>query len=256
MNYSKVIKEIKLNGFYVYENFYTKKDINEIKKSLLDSLNYIKKTNQKDLQKKYYEIKKFNHKLKGNWYDMAGNNLTIFKFVHKKKIINLVKKYFKTKVLFSSRPCIHVHDDTNKHVLLPHQETNMFSVDGILLWTPLYDTNENTGGLTIYKNSHNKGFFKHTTEDPNGKKRWTNNFTNIHPSIYKKFEKINLKIKSGSAVFMINSLIHCGYPNRKKNHVRITLTERFNPLKKIPYLKKTNVPIKIPYTANYNSIKE
>ena len=189
MNYSKVIKEIKLNGFYVYENFYTKKDINEIKKSLLDSLNYIKKTNQKDLQKKYYEIKKFNHKLKGNWYDMAGNNLTIFKFVHKKKIINLVKKYFKTKVLFSSRPCIHVHDDTNKHVLLPHQETNMFSVDGILLWTPLYDTNENTGGLTIYKNSHNKGFFNNTTEDPNGKKRWTNNFNNIHPSIYKKFKK-------------------------------------------------------------------
>ena len=81
MNYSKVIKEIKSNGFYVYENFYTKKDINEIKKSLLDSLNYIKKTNQKDLQKKYYEIKKFNQKLKGNWYDMAGNNLTVFKFV-------------------------------------------------------------------------------------------------------------------------------------------------------------------------------
>ena len=85
MNYSKVIKEIKLNGFYVYENFYTKKDINEIKKSLFRLVKLYKKNKSKRSSKKYYEIKKFNHKLKGNWYDMAGNNLTIFKFVHKKK---------------------------------------------------------------------------------------------------------------------------------------------------------------------------
>ena len=138
---------------------------------------------------------------------MANYNLTLFEFVHNKKIIELVKKYFKTKVIFSSRPCIHVHDDTNKHILLPHQETNMFSVDGILLWVPLFDTNKDTGGLTIYKKSHKRGFFKHTTKDPSGKKRWTNNYTNIHPSIYNNFKKVNLEVKSGSAVLMINSLI-------------------------------------------------
>ena len=255
MNYNKIIKEIKINGYYIYKNFYNKKEINQIKKSLLETLNYIKKSKQKNLQKKYYEIKKFNPKLKGNWYDMAGNNLDIFSFTHKKEILNLVKKYFKTKVLFSSRPCIHVHDSENNHVLLPHQETNMFSVEGILLWAPLFDTNKKTGGLTIYKDSHNKGFFKHTTKDPNGKKRWTNKFTNIDKSIYTRFEKIELEINSGSAVFMINSLIHCGYPNKLKDHVRFTVTERFNPLQKIPYLKKTDVPIKIPYTVNYNTIK-
>tara|TARA_B100001540_G_C15584717_1_gene541144 strand:+ start:27 stop:797 length:771 start_codon:yes stop_codon:yes gene_type:complete len=256
MNYLKIIKEIKTNGYYICNNFYKKKDLNKIKNSLLNTLNYIKKSKQKDLQKKYYEIKKYNRKLKGNWYDMANYNLTLFEFVHNKKIIELVKKYFKTKVIFSSRPCIHVHDDTNKHILLPHQETNMFSVDGILLWVPLFDTNKDTGGLTIYKKSHKRGFFKHTTKDPSGKKRWTNNYTNIHPSIYNNFKKVNLEVKSGSAVLMINSLIHCGYPNKTKKHVRITVTERFNPLHKIPYLKKTNVPIKIPYTANYNSIKD
>ena len=31
MNYSKIIKEIKLNGIYIYQNFYSKKDISEIK---------------------------------------------------------------------------------------------------------------------------------------------------------------------------------------------------------------------------------
>ena len=41
---------------------------------------------------------------------------------------------------------------------------------------------------------------------------------------------------------------------KKKNHVRITITERFNPLQKIPYLKKEKAPLKIPYKADYNKI--
>ncbi len=126
MNYLKTIKEIKTNGYSICNDFYKKKDLNKIKNSLLNTLNYIKKSKQKNLQKKYYEIKKYNRKLKGNWYDMANYNLTLFEFVHNKKIIELVKKYFKTKVIFSSRPCIHVHDDTNKHILLPHQKQICF----------------------------------------------------------------------------------------------------------------------------------
>ena len=55
---------------------------------------------------------------------------------------------------------------------------------------------------------------------------------------------------------MLNSMIHCGYQMKKKRHVRITITERFNPLQNIPYLKKTNAPFKISYTANYNKIDD
>ena len=47
----------------------------------------------------------------------------------------------------------------------------MFSKEGILLWSPLYDTNQENGGLVIYKNSHRHGFFKHKiTGKKNGKK--------------------------------------------------------------------------------------
>jgi hypothetical protein len=50
--------------------------------------------------------------------------------------------------------------------------------------------------------------------------------------------------------------VHCGYKNKKKNSVRITITERFNPLKKIPFLKKASAPMRIPFTGiNYNAIK-
>ena len=81
-NYNLVIREIKKNGYYIYENFFSPNDLKEIKNSLLDTLHYIKKDNEKDLAKKYYKIKKYSKKLKGNWYDMANYNLTLFKHLH------------------------------------------------------------------------------------------------------------------------------------------------------------------------------
>ena len=56
-------------------NFFTEENLNDIKFSLLQTLQYIKKDDETDLQKKYYQIKKFNPKLKGNWYDMSNYNL-------------------------------------------------------------------------------------------------------------------------------------------------------------------------------------
>lgn len=253
-NFNLIINNIKKDGYYIFENFFSKKDIAEIKSSLLRTLDYIKKSKEKNLVKKYYEIKKYNKKLKGNWYDMANYNLTLYKFLHSEDIISLVKKYFNSKVIFSSRPCIHVHDSTNDFLLEPHQETNMFSRDGILLWCPIYDTNEKNGGLTIYKGSHKHGFFKHKLKSSTGVKKWTKDYTNIDKKIYSRFEKENLKVKAGSAVFIINKMIHTGYPMKDKNKLRITLTERYNPLQQIPYLKNPKANIKIPYTIDYNKI--
>ena len=132
----------------------------------------------------------------------------------------------------------------------------MFSRDGILLWSPLFDTNKENGGLVVYKNSHKYGFFKHELKSSSGKKTWTKNFTNIDTNIFNKFERVELNVKAGSAVFMINSMVHGGYPMTKKNRVRITITERYNPLQKIPFLKNEKAPLNIPYKADYNKILE
>ena len=253
-NYNLVINSIKKDGYFIFENFFSKNDLVEIKGSLLQTLNYIKKSKEKNLIKKYYEIKKFNKKLKGNWYDMANYNLTLQKFLHSDDIINLVQRYFNSKVIFSARPCIHVHDSSNDFLLEPHQETNMFSRDGILLWCPIYDTNEDNGGLTIYKGSHKHGFFQHKLKSSTGAKKWTKDYTNIDRAIYSKFKKENLNVKAGSAVFIINRMVHTGYPMKAKNTLRITLTERYNPLQQMPYLKNPKADIKIPYTVDYNKI--
>ena len=59
----KIIKEIKKNGYYIFKNFFDEESLNEIKSSLLKTLHYIKKDDETDLQKKYYQIKKYNPKL-------------------------------------------------------------------------------------------------------------------------------------------------------------------------------------------------
>ena len=78
----KIISEIKENGYAVIENFYDKKDLDFLKDSFVQCLNYIHKSDEKDLTKKYYEIKKFNPKLKSNFYDLMPRNLNMLKMIH------------------------------------------------------------------------------------------------------------------------------------------------------------------------------
>ncbi len=257
MDKKKIIKELNSDGYTIIKQYFSKIELNEIKESLLETLNYIYPSNETDLSKKYYEVKKFNSKLKGNWYDIAPFNLSLLTLLHKKDLINIAKSYFNTKVLFSGRPCIHAHDDSNQHILDAHQETSQFAVDNLVFWSPIDDTNEENGGLSVYLDSHNKGYFDHKLEHPNGKKVWTKDYTHIPEDITSKYKKINLNVKAGSAVLMKSSMIHCGYPTKKRGHLRITLTERFNPLRKLPFLKNPEAPLKIPYIGiDYNSIPD
>ena len=80
---------------------------------------------------------------------------------------------------------------------------------------------------------------------------------NIDPAIANKFKRIELEVKAGAAVFFLSSVVHCGYPNKKKGTVRITITERYNPLKKIPYLRNEKATLRMPFEGlDYNTITE
>ena len=48
LNHNLIIKKIKNDGYFIFENFFSKKNLKEIKKSLLETLNYIKRDNEKD----------------------------------------------------------------------------------------------------------------------------------------------------------------------------------------------------------------
>jgi len=127
----------------------------------------------------------------------------------------------------------------------------------MLLWAPLYDTNKENGGLAVFKDSHKDGYFEHILEHPTlkGEKCWTKDYTHVDSSVSKRFEKVYLEIKAGTAILAQSSVLHCGYPTRKKGSVRIVLAERYTPLKKMPFLRDENAPRKIPYTGvDYNAI--
>ena len=254
-NYKKISKSLISNGYYEFKNYLSKEELKEDQGTLLQTLNYIKPSKQKNLQKKYYEIKNFNNKLKGNWYDICKYNIDLLQILHKKEMIYLVKKFFKTKVVFSGRPAIHVHDVANDRILDAHQETNQFARDTIVLWIPLFDTNKKTGGLKVFEKSHIKGYLKHSLEHPLGKKAWTKKYTHIEKKHLNGYQGKNLSVKAGNAIIFLSSLVHSGYENTDGKSVRITITERFNPLKKLPYLKDEKASLKMPYVGlDYNKI--
>jgi len=93
-NYNKITKSLITNGYYEFKDYLSKRELIIVKKTLLQTLDYIKPSKQKNLQKKYYEVKKFNSKLKGNWYDICKYNLDLLSILHKKEMISLVKKFF------------------------------------------------------------------------------------------------------------------------------------------------------------------
>ena len=68
----------------------------------------------------------------------------------------------------------------------------------------------------------------------------------VDPPIRKKFKKNNLEIKAGSLALFHSRLMHAGYPTRKKNSVRIVVSDRLCPLKKVPYLEDENALLRIP----------
>ena len=110
MKYSKeeknrIFKEIDDNGFCKLDNLFTNEQIESVKESLYSILNYIKPDdNIKNLQEKYYQVKDHSMKLKGHFFDMTSFDINTLKILFDERIIDLVKGYFKTNVVFSGRP--------------------------------------------------------------------------------------------------------------------------------------------------------
>ena len=53
-NYNKITKSLISNGYYEFKDYLSNKELKIIRDTLLQTLNYIKPSKQKDLQKKYY----------------------------------------------------------------------------------------------------------------------------------------------------------------------------------------------------------
>ncbi len=256
MKYSKeeknrIFKEIDDNGFCKLDNLFTNEQIESVKESLYSILNYIKPDdNIKNLQEKYYQVKDHSMKLKGHFFDMTSFDINTLKILFDERIIDLVKGYFKTNVVFSGRPSIHIHDSENERFLDPHQETNQCAKDFLFIWAPIFDAIGDQGGLDIYKKSHKHGYWKHSNSNKLGS-------SHLKEDVLNKFEKQRMEVESGSALLIHSALIHGSVKTTKRRFARFILCDRYCPLQKIPYLKKEDAPLKIPhFGTDYNAIKE
>ena len=79
----KILREIKQKGYCVIKDVYSKKDINQIKSNLLEILHYIHPKKIKDLNKKYFQIKRFDKKLKGNFFDLLSHEISTLNVLHR-----------------------------------------------------------------------------------------------------------------------------------------------------------------------------
>ena len=69
----------------------------------------------------------------------------------------------------------------------------MFSKDFLFVWAPLYNAEDDQGGLLIYENSHKHGYWKHKVDNKIGS-------TNINQEKLKKFKKKNITSESGISI--------------------------------------------------------
>ena len=99
-DYHKIKKNIDEFGYVIIKDVYKKRDLENLKKRLLEVLHYIHPKKINDLNKKYFQVKKFDKKLKGNFFDMLQHEQTVLKLLYDERIINIVRKYFKSKVVF------------------------------------------------------------------------------------------------------------------------------------------------------------
>ena len=60
---------------------------------------------------------------------------------------------------------------------------------------------------------------------------------------------VELDVKAGSALLIHSALIHGSRKTNKKRFARFCITDRYNPLQKIPYLRDEKAPMKIPYVG-------
>lgn len=250
-DFEGIKKNIDDKGYAIIKDVFSSEEIQKCKDRLLDILHYIHPEKISDLNTKYFQVKNYNMKLKGNFFDMLQHEVSVLKLLNKEKVINIVRKYFKSEVVFSGRPTIHIHDSDNERYLEPHQETNQFARDFILFWSPIHDANLEQGSISVYEGSHKKGYYKHTAENSLGS-------SHVDKEIYEKFDMKVLDVKAGSAVLLHSATIHGTWATKKKGHVKYVLCDRLNPLQKIPYLRDPEFKtMKIPHFGiDYNSIKD
>lgn len=262
MNTKNICKNFKKNGFVVLRDFISKPQLKKIFFQLnqlidipLGSINTSPKKGL-TLDEKYLLLKKENPKLKSNFYDTITYLDSINSISNSKKVTNIAKTILKEKTVFVGSSQIRVDHHKDPYYLPQHQELGQMSTKLVLFYMPLVNLNKKTGGLYIRPKTHElgfvpfKGYDKEAKAAGHGRQKIIEKLFN-KPEL-KKYKSRYIKLNAGDAVIFHNYLFHGTLPNLDKKKCRWVYLTRFNSINKTPFIKDSNNPLAIPYTADYS----
>ena len=146
----------------------------------------------------------------------------------------------------STRPVIHYMADRLKipggyQKTPPHQDWRSVqgSLDGITVWTPLFDVGLNDYPLEVVPGSHLEGLRDSTPDMPNYR---------VRPELYSEADFRPLELAAGDAVVFSGFLLHRTGETGGEN-VRVSLSFRFNNVAE-PHFVRRGYPDRYIYRAD------
>ncbi len=262
----KIKEEFFHNGFVVLKNFYSKKQLRILFKSIYNMMliaikeNNIKfslkgKTKLEDkVDSMYLTLKKQNPKLKSNVYTQLKSLDKLSQLFSNDKIISIINFIFSSDSIIDNTQ-IRIDDMSNDRILDFHQELGQKSLMNITVWSPLKKLVKlSSGGIKVSPKSHKLRFIDHSVKGTN-----KNIYLNINKKtiLEKKIKFKVIKINEGDLLMFHPLLIHGSVKNTSKK-IRWTAIARYNSFK---YLRSfmdgkdrfTQEKDQHLYEKNYNS---
>jgi len=239
MKFSK--NKFEEDGYCVFD--FDKKLVLESKKKILYLISSVisEKYKIKNIsEKKIINLYKSKHKLDIiRAFDHVGFFPELYSFANQKQIINIVKKAglnfpvvgFNNIGGRGGVPFLYSFPNDKKRYYKVHQDFFYlpYSINSLVLWIPLQNTNKKNGALKIVPHSHrNNNLYNHTAKDVKNNK--------LNKS-FKEDEFVSINVNLGQALVFNSFIVHKSGSNTS-NQIRMSFNVRFNDLLNKEYISR------------------
>lgn len=231
-------------GFCMIKNLLSKREIDAILQqfeSLLDEVcEHVtnKPAPSLSLNQKYLHLKTHHPEMKSHVYDLMKYVDRVQAVAFKNQLLDMVKSVIGETVLINNIS-VRVDDASNDRELPLHQEgLGQISLQGVNVWIPLVDVNEQTGTLKYVPKSHLKGYVPH---------KFYADKNNYHGIREEYLSDINIQYASlnkGDSLLFHPCLFHGSAMMQHSEGLRWTLVLRFSDIKNVPYLQQEDQPLR------------
>jgi len=213
--------EYEKKGFVVYKNLISKKNLIDMKKSLVTFTKIYKAKNKKNMNMTNKKINSIHNMENWIWIKKLRKNKTIIAII--KTLIKNKSKNFGSE--FFAKPAKYglkspVHQDNFYWSLSPLNKNK-----GLTIWISLNKSDKKNGGVFYFKGSHKIGLLNHVPSHAPGSSQTVKNLKRL-----KRFKKVFPKLNPGDCLIHNTMVAHGSEPN-KSNSPRKGITLRYVPKK-------------------------